>query len=285
MLLAQFIDMGTSALIPLYPPKEARSIMLRLCEELLGVKSYTHVIEPLTEVPVENEAGLLSALDRLTRSEPLQYVLGYAWFCGRRFRVSPDVLIPRPETEILATDAYSYALSKGNGARVLDLCTGSGCIAWTIALNAPGSKVVATDISGAALDIARDQFRSPGPEFVLSDVLDTEQDFPYGPFDLVVSNPPYIMERERALMHGNVLDHEPALALFVPDSDPLIYYRAIARWCARLLVPGGVGMVEINESLPEQTQAAISAEGLTDCCQIKDFCNKTRFISFTKPLV
>lgn len=283
MLLAQFIRQGVSALETLYPSGEARSIVLRLCEDVLGVKSYTHVIEPLTEVPGEDLPGLQAALDRLLAGEPLQYVLGYAWFCGRRFRVTPDVLIPRPETEILATDALSYALSKEGGARVLDLCTGSGCIAWTIALDAPGSEVVATDISEAALEVARAQFPGHGPEFVLSDVLDTEQDFGRGEFDLVVSNPPYIMESERVSMRGNVLDHEPALALFVPDADPLVYYRAVARWCARMLKPGGMGMVEINELLPGPTQAAICSEGLSDCRQIKDFSGKIRFITFTKP--
>lgn len=258
-------------------------MVLRLCEELLGVKSYTHVIEPQTEVPPSEEPELLAALDRLMKGEPLQYVLGYAWFCGRRFRVTSDVLIPRPETEILATDALSFALSKEGGARVLDLCTGSGCIAWTIALGAPSSDVVATDISETALALARGQFPGPGPEFVLSDVLDTEQDFGRGMFDLVVSNPPYIRESERSGMRSNVLDYEPELALFVPDSDPLVFYRAVSRWCARHLKPGGTGLVEINETLPDLTQDVIEAEGLTECRQIRDFCNKIRFISFTKP--
>ena len=217
MLLAGFIREGTRSLGSLYPEREAHSIVLMLCEALLGTRSYTHVVEPGTEVEPGAVPALEAALERLQAGEPVQYVTGFAEFCGFRFRVTPDVLIPRPETEQLVREAVAE-ISRLRGmrnapVRVLDLCTGSGCIAWSVALLAPGTEVVGVDVSDAALSVARgqdfsDELKSTGavaPLFVKADILDTEQDFPYGVFDLVLSNPPYIMESEKTLMRGNVL--------------------------------------------------------------------------------
>ena len=139
--------------------------------------------------------------------------------------------------------------------RVLDLCTGSGCIAWSVALSVPGTEVVGVDISEPALAVARSQDfareckerKAKAPLFVCADVLDTEQDFDHGTFDLILSNPPYITESEKDRMHRNVLEHEPHLALFVPDGDPLVFYRAVAAWSRRFLAEEGRGMAEINE--------------------------------------
>lgn len=266
-----------------------------LCTERLGVERYTHIVEPQTQVPSDREAGLEDDLRRLCAGEPIQYVLGCTEFCGRRFSVGPGVLIPRPETEQLVTEAVA-ALRGRTAPRVLDLCTGSGCIAWSIALEVPDATVLGVDISGTALDYARKQFPPsslrcgnalPGQPadrllFFHTDVLDAEQAFPYGPFELIVSNPPYVMERERAQMRPNVLDHEPALALFVPDDDPLLFYRAIARWAQRFLVPGGVGLVEINEALGPETASLFRSAGLKNVQIQRDFAQKDRFIRFTR---
>lgn len=283
MLLASFIREGLSALDALYPAREARSLLLLLCGEVLGTSSYTHIVEPSYAIAPEKEGLLREALSRLAEGEPLQYILGKAHFAGRSFRVTPDVLIPRPETELLVQEAV-----KLRPARVLDLCTGSGIIAWSVALGVPGARVVAVDISEKALEVARTQpfaaeCQASGalpPLFVQADVLDTEQDFPFGPFDLILANPPYVMEREKAQMRPNVLSYEPSLALFVPDTDPLLFYRAIARWSQRFLAPGGRGMAEINEALGSETAAVFRSSGYCDCSVFRDFFDKNRFVFY-----
>jgi release factor glutamine methyltransferase len=174
--------------------------------------------------------------------------------------------------------------------RVLDLCTGSGCIAWSVALEVPGVQVVGVDISEGALNVAQGQdftaeLKNTGalpPVFVKADVLDTAQEFPYGPFDLILSNPPYIMEKEKALMRSNVLDYEPEQALFVPDENPLLFYRAIAAWSQRFFSAEGTGISEINEELGADTQAVFTSAGFQDVEQVKDFFDKTRFVFYKK---
>ena len=285
MLLADFIRQGTARLETLYPSPEARGLVLMLCEELLGTKPYTHVIEPQTRVPAEREAELADGLRRLCAGEPIQYVLGVAEFCGHRFAVGPGVLVPRPETELLVAEGVR-ALREAElpyAPRVLDLCTGSGCIAWSVALEVRDAEVLGVDISGTALDYARNQFPgAPAPRFLQADVLDTEQDFPYGCFDLILSNPPYICERERVRMRPNVLDYEPAGALFVPDGDPLVFYRAVARWAQRFLRPGGAGLVEINADHGAETAAVFVDAGFENVQIRRDFFQKERFIRFVR---
>ena len=245
MLLAEFVKAGTKALESLYPQKEARSIVLMLCEEVLGTENYTHIVEPEFKIDDKKLPGLEAAMERLKKMEPVQYVLGHTEFYGRTFKVDPAVLIPRPETELLCRDAiklgmrvYRMRSPYGKNAepvRILDLCTGSGCIAWTMALSIPGSRVTAVDISDAALEVAAGQdFASElksketfKPEFIKADVLDSEQEIELGPFDMVLSNPPYIMESEKEDMRRNVLEYEPESALFVPDDDPLLFYRCL----------------------------------------------------------
>ena len=282
MLLADFIRDGARRLETLYPSPEARGLVLMLCTEKLGTTSYTHIIEPDTQVPAERQAELEDDLRRLCAGEPIQYVLGVAEFCGHRFAVGPGVLIPRPETELLVADAVRILreMDLDRPPRVLDLCTGSGCIAWSIAREIRDAQVVAVDLSETALGYAREQFPDGSPTFLQADVLDTEQDFPYGPFDLIVSNPPYVLERERAQMRRNVLEHEPALALFVPDDDPLRFYRAVARWAQRFLRPGGAGLAEINEALGPETAAVFRAAGLKNVQTVPDFYEKIRFVRF-----
>lgn len=319
MLLSDFIRDGAARLENLYPSPEARGLVLMLCRELLGVTNYTHIVEPETAVPDRMLPELSDALARLCAGEPIQYVLGVAEFCDRRFAVRPGVLIPRPETEQLVAEAVRTLreMDLERPPRVLDLCTGSGCIAWSIALEIHDAEVIGIDLSETALGYARQQFggsrlapvgqkkqsslrcgNAPqgqpadrlhpssadliggSPTFLQADILDTEQAFEGGPFDLIVSNPPYVMERERAQMRPNVLDWEPELALFVPDDDPLRFYRAIARWAQRFLRPGGVGLVEINEALGPDTAAVFSAAGYKNVQTLPDFYKKERFIRF-----
>lgn len=300
MLLAEFVKAGTKALASLYPQKEARSIVLMLCEEVLGTENYTHIVEPEFKIDDKKLPELEAAMERLKKMEPVQYVLGHTEFYGRTFKVDPAVLIPRPETELLCRDAiklgmrvYRMRSPYGKNAepvRILDLCTGSGCIAWTMALSIPGSRVTAVDISDAALEVAAGQdFASElksketfKPEFIKADVLDSEQEIELGPFDMVLSNPPYIMESEKEDMRRNVLEYEPESALFVPDDDPLLFYRAIARWSQRFMSPDGVGLSEVNESLARQTETVFKAAGYAHTEIVRDLSDKNRYIIYHK---
>ena len=300
MLLAEFVKAGTKALESLYPQKEARSIVLMLCEEVLGTERYTHIVEPEFKIDDKKLPELEAAMERLKKMEPVQYVLGHTEFYGRTFKVDPAVLIPRPETELLCRDAIKLGMrvfrmrspygKNAEPVRILDLCTGSGCIAWTMALSIPGSRVTAVDISDAALEVAAGQdFASElksketfRPEFIKADVLDSEQEIELGPFDMVLSNPPYIMESEKEDVRRNVLEYEPESALFVPDDDPLLFYRAIARWSQRFMSPDGVGLSEVNESLARQTETVFKAAGYDHTEIVRDLSDKNRYIIYHK---
>ncbi len=297
MLLGDFLREEIARLESLYPAPEARNILLLLCSARLGTSRYTYLTEPGYEISAESLKELSEDTDRLASGEPIQYVLGYEEFCGRRFKVCPDVLIPRPETEILCAEAIK--ISQGNSApvRVLDLCTGSGCIAWTIALDLPGSVVYGVDISPAALAIASTQHPVPepvegpapvegpepveGPVFLQADILQDPPHFPGGKFDLILANPPYIKESQKADMRPNVLNFEPALALFAPDEDPLVFYRAVARWSRALLAPGGTGIVEINELLGPETRDIFLESGFGNVRILRDFSEKNRFVVYS----
>ena len=173
--------------------------------------------------------------------------------------------------------------------RILDLCTGSGCIAWTLALEIPGTEVTAVDISEEALAVASSQdfteemarTGAHAPRFIKADVLAGPLE-ELGQFDIIVSNPPYVMDSEKSLMRSNVLDHEPHLALFVPDDDPLVFYRAVAQWADALLAPDGSGIVEINEALGSQTAQIYSSAGYDSVDILKDLSDRSRFVTFRK---
>lgn len=300
MLLSEFLKKGIADLEPLYPTAEARAIVLTLCEEKIGTKSYTHIVEPKYEIAKKSLPELEEAMDRLRKGEPIQYVVGKCEFSGRIFSVCKDVLIPRPETELLVRETVKIAsrlqrmrAAYGKAAdpvRVLDLCTGSGNIAWTVALSVPGSRVVAVDNSEAALSVARNQnfsaeLKATGasaPTFVNADVLDPGQSFNFGEFDIIVSNPPYVMESEKPLLRRNVLEFEPPTALFVPDDDPLLYYRAIASWSERFFSPVGMGLTEINEVLGKETDLLFRSAGFAQTEIVKDFYDRNRFIFYKK---
>ena len=331
MLLKQLINTGIETISQLYPEREAREMVFVLLEHQIGTKRHTHIVEPGYEVSDDGASAVITAFGRMASGEPLQYVTGVADFYGRQFRVTSDVLIPRPETEILCREALSYgtnrqmlqwppptswappvpaaagcSLQKPIGLfadrsrgwkdtadtfKILDLCTGSGCIAWTLALEMPGSEVTAVDISDGALAVASaqdfseeiDRTGAVSPVFVKADVLaGPSVSGLSGRYDILVSNPPYVMDKEKALMRPNVLDHEPHLALFVSDEDPLVFYRAIAGWALAVLKPDGYGIVEINEALGLQTADLFRAAGLRDVNVIKDLSDRDRFVSFRR---
>lgn len=280
MLLLELINIGIKTISQSYPEREAREMVYLLLDMRIGTKRHTHVIEPQYEVDESHVGGILSDYARLSSGEPIQYVIGKAYFYGREFKVGPDVLIPRQETEILCREVCSRYKE---GARILDMCTGSGCIAWTLALELPGSEVYAVDISESALSIASSQSfdADASPVFRKADVLESPLPDTEG-FDIIVSNPPYVMDSEKALMRSNVLDHEPHLALFVSDDDPLLFYRAIASWAGSLLKAGGFSIVEINEALGKETCDLFAMSGFSDVKIIKDLSGRDRFVYFRK---
>ena len=279
MLLADFVRDASRQLEALYPEQEARDIVLLLCEKTFGTKRYTHILNPDFEI---DGALAADALRRLSSWEPVQYVTGEADFCGREFKVAPGVLIPRPETEMLVEMAKKL-LKGSRSPSILDLCTGSGCIAWSLQLDLPEAKVCGIDVSDEALEIARNQFECGSPAFLKADIL--KQPAIDGEFDLIVSNPPYVLCEEKVNMRQNVLNYEPEMALFVPDDDPLVFYRAIALWSKNLLRKGGAGLVEINERLGDETAALFAGSGFEQVETIKDYFGKNRFVKFFKPAV
>ena len=297
MLLKELINKGVETISVLYPEREAREMVLLYLEDVHAVRRLAHILEPSLEVSDDVAAESLAAFGRMVSAEPLQYIIGKAHFYGRDFKVSPAVLIPRPETEILCREVKTRHQTQDKGPlRILDLCTGSGCIAWTLALEMPGAEVTAVDISEEALTVASSQDFTEemartgaiAPRFIKADVLAGPIE-DLGQFDIIVSNPPYVMDSEKALMRTNVLDHEPHLALFVPDDDPLVFYRAIARWTDALLVPGGFGIVEINEALGPQTADIFRTacpespvDGYNSVEVVPDLSDRYRFVSFRK---
>ena len=280
MLLRELISKGTETISQAFPEREAREMVLMFLQHSIGTSRHTHILEPLYEVSEEASAEALGAFGRMASGEPIQYIIGKAYFYDREFKVTPDVLIPRPETELLVREAVNWARRSGRKSlRILDLCTGSGCIAWSMALELPGTEVTAVDISDGALSVAAGQkFECDNaPQFIKADVLAGPVEG-LGSFDMILSNPPYVMDSEKALMRKNVLDHEPWLALFVSDDDPLIFYRAVAEWAKLLLKPEGLCLVEINEALGRQTAKVFDDAGFRDVEVLQDLNSRDRFI-------
>lgn len=259
---------------PLYGNGEARAITDYVLDVCFGLSKADIMCGAVEEMTAEKAAELNKIFGRLMEGEPVQYVLGRAEFCGRWFNVRPGVLIPRPETEELC--AWITADSKASASpKVLDIGTGSGCIAITLQLDMPESKVTAWDISADALDVARENAQQLGANvnFVKLDALNAK---PEGEWDVIVSNPPYICEKEKKDMAVNVLEHEPHTALFVPDADPLLFYRAITRLAVQTLNKGGRLYFEINPIYADDTCRMMQAEGMTAVELRSDMYGKQR---------
>lgn len=265
---------------PLYGNGEARAITDYVLDVCFGLSKADILCGAVDEMTAEKTAELNKIFGRLTEGEPVQYVLGRAEFSGRWFNVRPGVLIPRPETEELC--AWITADSKASGSpKVLDIGTGSGCIAITLQLDMPESKVTAWDISADALDVARENAQQLGANvsFVRQDALNAK---PEGKWDVIVSNPPYICEKEKKDMAVNVLEHEPHTALFVPDADPLLFYRAITRLAVQTLNKGGRLYFEINPIYADDTCRMMQAEGMTAVELRSDMYGKQRMAKGVK---
>lgn len=265
---------------PLYGNGEARAVTDYVLDVCFGLSKADILCGSVDEMTAEKTAELNKIFGRLMEGEPVQYVLGRAEFSGRWFNVRPGVLIPRPETEELC--AWITADSKASASpKVLDIGTGSGCIAITLQLDMPESKVTAWDISADALDVARENAQQLGANvnFVKLDALNAK---PEGEWDVIVSNPPYICEKEKKDMAVNVLEHEPHKALFVPDAAPLLFYRAITRLAVQTLNKGGRLYFEINPIYADDTCRMMRAEGMTAVELRSDMYGKQRMAKGVK---
>jgi release factor glutamine methyltransferase len=254
-------------------PEEVHAIALVLMEKYFDLT--------LTEILAEKEfeiKNLNEIIERLNRHEPLQYVLGEAEFLGRKITVNPSVLIPRPETELLV---YEVLKTKLKAPRILDIGTGSGCIAITLSLEISNSKVYAIDISQNSLDTAKINSKKLGADvpFLLNDFL--KDSLSLDPVDLIVSNPPYIRNSEKSSMSSNVLNYEPHQALFVSDQDPLIFYKAIVSKSKTLLNGSGKVFVEINENFGNEVKEIFESNGF-EVKIIKDLDGKDRIVTAHK---
>lgn len=265
-----------------YSAQEATALARIVCCEIGGQQVTDFVLnEPLAPDDILARE-LEEAIERLLRFEPIQYIQGKARFLGRDFHVEPGVLIPRPETEELVERILKETPAD---ARILDIGTGSGCIAVTLAKELPAARVEAWDISETALRIARQNAKTwqAGVNFVRRDVLTWE---PEGTerTDLLVSNPPYVTESEKADMEPNVRLYEPGTALFVPDDDPLRFYRHIGLLGRRLLTPGGKLYFEINRAYGPETAALLHAQGYAEVRTDKDLSGNDRFVTAKQPI-
>lgn len=261
-------------LTPLYGKNEAESLSQWLMEDFLGVKR-KDLLENSEVVSIPS--AMEQALDSLLAGKPIQYIMGKAPFYGREFMVDGSVLIPRNETEELV-----HLIIKENkipSLRILDIGTGSGCIPITLQLEILGSKIYGVDISEAALGVAQKNAKLLNAQVTFHQLNILEEEIPFTDLDIVVSNPPYVRHSEKSQMHKNVLDHEPHLALFVYDEDPLIFYRVIAEKAKNALKPDGKLYFEINEAFGNQTKKLVEDQGFKQVELVKDLNGRERIIS------
>lgn len=284
MTVAELLRGTTSALAEVLVPRaEAEAAARIILEDTAGYDRKYIFMYGNREVLPETAARVGAVAQRVVDGEPVQYAVGTARFMGNTYTVTPAVLIPRPETAGLV-DLITDAWGGRRDLRILDIGTGSGCIAISLALALPYADVSAVDISAEALEVARENARSlhAAVTFRRLDILRAEP--PQAPsLDIVVSNPPYIARSEAADMDARVLDHEPGGALFVPDSDPLVFYRAIARYAATALRPGGALYFEINARYPEQMRRLLEEEGYTSVDILRDYRGAYRYATCRRP--
>ena len=309
MRIKDFKDRCRVRLSSLYSLEEINSLSQRVLEDIYSIPRYKQVTSPndsleALQTPGEQNALLApeDVIERLAQGEPVQYIAGFEYFCGEKFNVGSGVLIPRPETEELVNkivaEANSHSELRAPNALdkdlvVLDLCTGSGCIAWSLWKSLPNAKVFGCDISDVALQYAVSQNitrvsraseqipQSTEPVFFKQDILSNEYSEELqnlkGKVDILVSNPPYIAESEKKLMHKNVLEFEPSTALFVTDDNPLLFYKCIAELGKELLSPSGKIYLEINPLFADELSQYFVQTGYSQVQLLKDIIGKQRF--------
>ena len=265
-------------LTPIYEAGEAKAIVRNVLEMQFHLSFADILCGKVTELSADNQAELEKIMIRLEKSEPVQYVLGTAFFYGRPFHVAPGVLIPRPET----TELCQWIIEAPKEGSILDIGTGSGCIAITLAIELPQAHVSAWDISEEALTIAKANAN------VLNAHVNFEKQDALAPliderkWDIIVSNPPYIEPKEREEMEKNVLEYEPAIALFAPESNPIAFYQSIGNYAAKTLLPGGLLYFELNPLTANAVGSYLESIGFKDIEYREDQFHKQRFLKAKK---
>ena len=274
MTLQDFKLKMISELSSIYESDELNSIFNLLSEDYLNIPRSKILLADEINLDQSNQMLFFSALKRLKNHEPIQYVLGRANFMDLEFKVNSSVLIPRPETEELVRLILKEDL---DGKEILDIGTGSGCIAISLAKNLPNSKVSALDISNDALEVAKEnaKLNNVNVEFINADIIEYQSDKKY---DIIVSNPPYVLESEKSLMKKNVLDFEPELALFVEDNNALKYYDSILKFGMIYMKKTGYLFFEINSDLSSQLQNICLTYNYNNLNFFIDSSSKTRFL-------
>ena len=290
MLLKEIKDIFHKELGEIYPKEEIDSFFYSCIEHYLKLERFILAIQPGITLTKEEEQPLFEALSELKLEKPLQYILGTAHFMDLELQVNENVLIPRPETEelvqwiLLDTEQSGRVIERSRNDRslqILDIGTGSGCIAIALAKHLPNVKVFALDVSEGALNVARKNAASNGVDitFLHEDILNTELELD---FDVIVSNPPYVRELEKNEIQKNVKDFEPDTALFVPDEDPLLFYRAIIDFAENHLSEKGKLYFEINQYLGEETKALFHARNFSEIELRKDMFGNDRMLKAIK---
>lgn len=270
------------ALAPRYGDGEAQAMTRIIMEESLRLAPVDVALRRDEEVLPESLFRIDGIVARLLRGEPIQYIYGHTQWYGAEIKVTPDVLIPRPETALMV-DLLMDRWGDRRDLRVMDLCTGSGCIAVTLARVLPFARVEGVDISEKALAVARENasLQHVSVDFRLADVLSMTP--PASPvYDIITCNPPYIPARDAAAMDANVLEYEPHMALFVPDDDPMRFYRPVAAYASKSLLPGGMLYVELDPAGAEEVARCMRDAGLSDVAILRDFAGRMRFATGRK---
>jgi len=264
----------------LYAKEEAASIARIIFKEILGISRTDIAIEPELQITQSDEEKIKRVGRKLMEGYPVQQILGFADFYGIKFKVNKYTLIPRPETEELVQWIIEENKEK-KGLKILDIGTGSGCIAIALAKRLNHSQVEAIDISSKALNVAMMNSKELGVQinFARMDILKKSYSDKLGMFDIIVSNPPYVTEKEKETMHINVLEHDPQSALFVPDNDPLLFYNAIFELSLKHLTAGGKIYFEINEVYGQNIQELLESRGFKNVLIKKDLNGKDRMAS------
>ncbi len=286
MIVNEVVELFRESLKRIYKEGELTQIIYLVFEQVNSFSKIDLILKRSELITVEEEEKFKSILSELEKHKPVQYVLGYAWFYGMSIKVNENVLIPRQETEELIDWIIKETRDEGRGTgevlNILDVCTGSGCIAISLKKNLTKAKVTALDISEQALDVARENSQTHDTEiqFVETDILQqkTSPFTLHHSFNIIVSNPPYVLESEKQQMKKKELDYEPHLAFFVKDQDPLLFYKSISEFAQFYLSAGGRLYFEINEMKGNEIVELLTRQGFSDVCLKKDLNGKDRMV-------
>jgi release factor glutamine methyltransferase len=281
--IQSIIDYFHLQLDDLYPKEEVTFFAFWALSELMGFSRSDMILRKDERISESEILTFIRIVKRLKKYEPIQYILGATEFYGMRLKVNKNVLIPRPETEELV-DWIKLSHSQNHELKILDIGTGSGCIPIALKKHLPKSKVSGIDVSESALELAKENASANQVEVDFSniDIRNKEEWKPLGKFDIIVSNPPYVLDKEKSEMRKNVLDYEPELALFVEDDDPLIFYRYILDFTQSHLETDGEIYFELNENFGDDLKELCQQKGFGNCELKKDLSGKIRMLRCSK---